>query len=313
MLRVIGTGEGSFTPSYPLELPLREKIETVARRIYHADGVTFLPAAEKELKRLEEMGFGSLPICVAKTQYSFSDDPALLGAPKGFSITVRRVKVCAGARFVVVYTGEIMTMPGLPKAPAAERINLLRQNNNAPCTNKRTGSAVLSSDSLLTEQVSEKSMYHLGKLFQITVIVKLVVVIKRLRLIISGVSVCSLPQMLGAYQKGCLLSVHTAEEILNLISLPDMDEENQLLFVLQELLVAPLQIEVGITVVLRKKPFQAGKKPPCLQILFAIPAALAGNDFHGSDGGDSPYGIKLGSRLTERVFPYAALAVDYND
>ncbi len=124
VLRVIGTGEGSFTPSYPLELPLREKIETVARRIYHADGVTFLPAAEKELKRLEEMGFGSLPICVAKTQYSFSDDPALLGAPKGFSITVRRVKVCAGARFVVVYTGEIMTMPGLPKAPAAERIDV---------------------------------------------------------------------------------------------------------------------------------------------------------------------------------------------
>ena len=124
VLRVMEQGENRFAPAYPLELPLREKIEMLAKRVYHADGVQFLPAAVKELDRLESLGFGGLPICVAKTQYSFSDNPALLGAPEHFQITVRKVKVCAGARFVVVYTGDIMTMPGLPRVPAAERIDV---------------------------------------------------------------------------------------------------------------------------------------------------------------------------------------------
>ena len=124
VLNVMETGENRFTMAYPDELPLADKITAVAQKVYHADGVHFLPAAKKELERLEELGFGSFPVCMAKTQYSFSDDPALLGAPEGFTITVRKVKVCAGARFVVTLTGDIMTMPGLPKVPAAERIDV---------------------------------------------------------------------------------------------------------------------------------------------------------------------------------------------
>ena len=114
----------SFRFSYDLDTSIEEKLEAICKRIYHADGVHFLPAAKKELERLEELGFGKFPVCIAKTQYSFSDDPALLGAPEGFTITVRKVKVCAGARFVVTLTGDIMTMPGLPKVPAAERIDV---------------------------------------------------------------------------------------------------------------------------------------------------------------------------------------------
>ena len=113
-----------YTPAYPDEMPLREKIEAVATRIYRADGVHFLPAAERELGRLEKLGFGRLPVCMAKTQYSFSDDAQKLGAPEHFNITVRKVRICAGARFVVAYTGDIMTMPGLPKRPAAEGIDV---------------------------------------------------------------------------------------------------------------------------------------------------------------------------------------------
>jgi len=113
-----------FSFSYPLELSLEEKINTVVRRIYGGAGAAFLPAAKKEIDRLTALGFGGLPVCMAKTQYSFSDDPAKLGAPKDFTVTVRGVRVSAGAGFVVVLTGDIMTMPGLPKSPAAERIDV---------------------------------------------------------------------------------------------------------------------------------------------------------------------------------------------
>jgi len=113
-----------FTFSYEDELTIEGKIEAIAKKIYHADGVNFTGAAKKQLAQLEALGFGSMPVCMAKTQYSFSDDPALLGAPKGFEITVRNVKVSAGAGFIVALTGDIMTMPGLPKVPSAEKIDV---------------------------------------------------------------------------------------------------------------------------------------------------------------------------------------------
>ncbi|MFT8395274.1 formate--tetrahydrofolate ligase [Propionibacterium sp.] len=109
----------SFHPRYTPDQGLREKIETVAREIYHADGVKFSARAERQLANLTRLGFGELPVCLAKTQYSFSDDPHKLGAPRGFTITVRQVAVRAGAGFVVALTGDILTMPGLPKVPAA--------------------------------------------------------------------------------------------------------------------------------------------------------------------------------------------------
>ena len=110
--------------TYELDCSIREKLQAIAQKIYHADDVKFLPAAEKEMKQLEDLGFGNLPICVAKTQYSFSDDQSLLGAPRGFDLTVRNLKVSAGAGFIVALTGNIMTMPGLPKKPAAENIDV---------------------------------------------------------------------------------------------------------------------------------------------------------------------------------------------
>ena len=113
-----------FHFTYELDCSIREKLQAIAQKIYHADDVKFLPAAEKEMKQLEDMGFGNLPICVAKTQYSFSDDQNLLGAPRGFDLTVRNLKVSAGAGFIVALTGNIMTMPGLPKKPAAENIDV---------------------------------------------------------------------------------------------------------------------------------------------------------------------------------------------
>ena len=113
-----------FRFAYPDELGIREKIEAVAKRVYRAGEVAFTGGAEKELRQLEALGFGALPVCMAKTQYSFSDDPAKLGAPEGFTLTVRRLKVSAGAGFIVALTGDIMTMPGLPKSPAAERIDV---------------------------------------------------------------------------------------------------------------------------------------------------------------------------------------------
>ena len=113
-----------FSYAYELDQPLKAKIETIAKRVYHADGVVFEPKASRMLKQLEEQGFGGLPICMAKTQYSFTDDQTKLGAPEGFTITVRDVRVSAGAGFVVALTGSIMTMPGLPKVPAAEKIDV---------------------------------------------------------------------------------------------------------------------------------------------------------------------------------------------
>ncbi|MCD7732615.1 MAG: formate--tetrahydrofolate ligase [Oscillospiraceae bacterium] len=114
----------NFTFSYSDDMSLEEKINAVVTKVYGGNGVTYLPAAKKELARLTELGFGKLPVCIAKTQYSFSDDPTKLGAPEDFTVTVKNVKVSAGAGFVVVLTGDIMTMPGLPKSPAAERIDV---------------------------------------------------------------------------------------------------------------------------------------------------------------------------------------------
>ncbi len=119
-----GRSADTFTFSYADELSIAGKIEAIARRIYHADGVVFEPAAQKEIAQLEELGFGNLPVCMAKTQYSFSDDASKLGAPEGFDITVRQVKVSAGAGFIVALTGSIMTMPGLGKTPAAHKIDV---------------------------------------------------------------------------------------------------------------------------------------------------------------------------------------------
>ena len=116
--------ENSFRFSYDLEKGIEDKLNTLARRIYHADGVQLTAKAKKQAQELTALGFDKLPVCVAKTQYSFSDDPALLGAPENFTVTVRNLKVSAGAGFLVALTGDIMTMPGLPKSPAAERIDV---------------------------------------------------------------------------------------------------------------------------------------------------------------------------------------------
>ena len=113
-----------FQFSYDLDLSIKEKINAIATKIYHADGVTYTANAEKQIKTLTELGYDKMPICMAKTQYSFTDDQTKLGAPRGFNITVRNIKVSAGAGFLVALTGEIMTMPGLPKVPAAERIDV---------------------------------------------------------------------------------------------------------------------------------------------------------------------------------------------
>ena len=114
----------NFSFTYELDQPIEKKLEQICKRIYHADGVELDGNAKKQLKQITELGFDKLPICMAKTQYSFSDDPTLLGAPKGFTVTVRNLKVASGAGFIVALTGDIMTMPGLPKVPAAERIDV---------------------------------------------------------------------------------------------------------------------------------------------------------------------------------------------
>ena len=113
-----------FSQSYELDEPIMDKLNAICTKLYHADGVQLVGSAAKQLKQFEELGFGGLPICMAKTQYSFSDDPTLLGAPRGFTVTVRNLKVCAGAGFIVALTGDIMTMPGLPKVPSAEKIDV---------------------------------------------------------------------------------------------------------------------------------------------------------------------------------------------
>ncbi len=113
-----------FRFSYDLSDSISEKLEKIAKKVYHADGVDILPPAKKAMAMLTELGFDNIPVCVAKTQYSFSDDPSLLGAPEGFRITIKDMKVSAGAGFIVAYSGDIMTMPGLPKLPAAEKIDV---------------------------------------------------------------------------------------------------------------------------------------------------------------------------------------------
>ena len=124
VVRLCENEKADFTYSYEDDLSIEEKINAVTRRIYGGKGAIIVPSAKKQIERLEALGFGKLPICVAKTQYSFSDDPSRLGAPSGFEITVKNVKISAGAGFIVVLTGDIMTMPGLPKVPAAEKIDV---------------------------------------------------------------------------------------------------------------------------------------------------------------------------------------------
>ena len=115
---------GSFEFAYDINIPVIEKIEAIAKKIYRADGVTILPNAQKQISQIEKMGLDKVPVCMAKTQYSFSDDASLLGSPNGWRLTVRDVKISAGAGFIVVFTGEIMTMPGLPAIPSAEKIDI---------------------------------------------------------------------------------------------------------------------------------------------------------------------------------------------
>ena len=124
VVRLCEEEKGGFSFSYPLDGGIAEKIEAIVKRVYDGDGIVVLPTALKQIERLEALGFGHCPVCIAKTQYSFSDDPAKLGAPDHFPVTVRSVKVSAGAGFVVALTGDILTMPGLPKKPAAEGIDV---------------------------------------------------------------------------------------------------------------------------------------------------------------------------------------------
>ena len=124
VIETIENKESNFKPLYDTSLSIKEKIETVAKEIYGADGVTYDPAASKAIARLEELGFGNMPVCMAKNQYSLSDDPKKLGRPTDFTVNIREVYVSAGAGFVVAITGTVMTMPGLPKKPAAERIDV---------------------------------------------------------------------------------------------------------------------------------------------------------------------------------------------
>ena len=124
VVRLCEEEKGSFTFAYDADMTIEQKIDAIVRRIYGGDGASIAPAAKKQIARLTELGFGNMPVCMAKTQYSFSDDQTKLGAPTGFTVTVRSVKVSAGAGFIVALTGDIMTMPGLPKVPAAERIDV---------------------------------------------------------------------------------------------------------------------------------------------------------------------------------------------
>ena len=124
VVRLCEEEKGDFTFSYDLDCSIEEKIEAVVKKVYGGDGVVLTPNAKKQVDMLTKLGYDKMPICVAKTQYSFSDDPTKLGAPEGFTVTVKNVKVSAGAGFIVVLTGDIMTMPGLPKVPAAERIDV---------------------------------------------------------------------------------------------------------------------------------------------------------------------------------------------
>jgi len=124
VLKLLDGRTATFKPLYNEQRSIREKVETIAKEIYGAGGVAFAPAAERALEQLPAMGLGETPVCMAKTQYSFSDDPTKLGAPSGFTLQVRDILPAAGAGFVVALAGDIMTMPGLSKAPAAERIRV---------------------------------------------------------------------------------------------------------------------------------------------------------------------------------------------
>ena len=124
VVRLVTEEKADFKLLYGEELSLKEKIETIAQKIYGAAHVNYTKEATNALKDFEKMGYSHLPVCMAKTQYSFSDDPALLGRPEGFDITIKNCRIAAGAGFVVVLTGDIMTMPGLPKVPAAEKIDV---------------------------------------------------------------------------------------------------------------------------------------------------------------------------------------------
>ncbi|MBR2901188.1 MAG: formate--tetrahydrofolate ligase [Clostridia bacterium] len=124
VVRLCEEEQGDFTFSYEDDCTIEQKIESVVKKVYGGNGIIVTPSAKKQIQRLESLGFGNCPVCIAKTQYSFSDDPSKLGAPDNFEVTVRNVKVSAGAGFIVVLTGDIMTMPGLPKTPAAERIDV---------------------------------------------------------------------------------------------------------------------------------------------------------------------------------------------
>ena len=131
VVRLCNEEKGDFTFSYESEATIEEKIDAIVRKVYGGDGVIFTPNAKKQIATLTELGFGGCPVCMAKTQYSFSDDATKLGAPEGFKVTVRNIKISAGAGFIVALTGDIMTMPGLPKVPAAERIDV---DNNGVIT-----------------------------------------------------------------------------------------------------------------------------------------------------------------------------------
>ena len=128
LVSVIEKNEANYKPIYDLDLSIKEKIEKIVKEIYGGDGVTFLPAAEKQIKAIEDAGYKNLPVCMAKTQYSLSDNEKLLGRPEGFTVTIKEVKAFAGAGFVTAYSGNIMTMPGLPKVPSAEKIDIVDGN-----------------------------------------------------------------------------------------------------------------------------------------------------------------------------------------
>ncbi|MBQ2862181.1 MAG: formate--tetrahydrofolate ligase, partial [Oscillospiraceae bacterium] len=124
VVRLCEEEKGDFTFSYGLDCSIEEKIESVVKKVYGGEGITIMPNAKKQIEQLTKLGYDNVPVCIAKTQYSFSDDPTKLGAPEGFKVTIKNVKISAGAGFIVVLTGDILTMPGLPKVPAAERIDV---------------------------------------------------------------------------------------------------------------------------------------------------------------------------------------------
>ena len=124
LVKLINSVTPDFKPAYVLEQPVKDKVRELCKNIYGADGVAFTAKAEKTIAQIEEMGYRDLPVCMAKTQYSISDNPTLLGRPEHFTMNVREVRLSAGAGFIVVLTGEIMSMPGLPKVPAANRLDV---------------------------------------------------------------------------------------------------------------------------------------------------------------------------------------------